>query len=84
MLVPQFPNLALVLILLLLMLIEEVLFLGLNDYSELGFFAFHLLYQLLQMGYLLKVLDFLRCNFLVELKLLLLVSNLIFNSIRDS
>ena len=60
------------------LLVAEILLLGLNNNMQLGLLALDLLDQLLQVGYLLEVLDLLRRDFLVQQVLLFLVSDLVF------
>lgn len=71
----ELSELVLVLHFLLLMLVQKVLLLSLDDHGKLRLFAFHLLYKLLEVGYLFEVLNFLRGNFLVEGKLTFLASD---------
>ena len=60
------------------LLVAKVLFLRLDDHVKLGFLSLYLLDELLEIRNLLKVLDLLRGNLLVQQVLLFLVSDLVF------
>ena len=60
------------------LLVAKVLFLRLDDHVKLGFLSLYLLDELLEIRDLLKVLDLLRGNLLVQQVLLFLVSDLVF------
>ena len=78
MLFAHITHLILVLVLHLSLLVAKVLLLGLDDNMELCFLSLDLLDQLLEVGNLLEVLNFLRGDLLVEKVLLFLVSDLTF------
>ena len=75
----DFSDLVGVLLFELLLLVAKVLLLCLNDHRQLCLLTFDLLDELLKVGYLLKILDFLRSNFLVQNVLLLLISHVRFD-----
>ena len=76
----QLTELSLVLLFLLRVLVQEVLLLGFNNYRQLRLFTLYLLNEFLKVCDLFKVLDFLSSNFLVERQLILLTSDLVFNT----
>ena len=77
--IADFSDLVGVLLFELLLLVAKVLLLCFNYHSQLCLLTFDLLDELLKVGYLLKILDFLRSNFLVQNVLLLLISHVRFN-----
>ena len=62
----------------LVLLVSEVLPLGLDDYTELGFFTLCLLNQLFELGDFLEVLDFLRRDLLIQHVLSFLQADTVF------